>query len=32
MMQKYNPFGRGGSGAPMRDNIGNTISSRRPYS
>jgi hypothetical protein len=26
----YNPFGKGGAGAPFRDNSGNIIASRKP--
>jgi hypothetical protein len=26
----YNPFGRGGGGAPLRDQFGNVIVSRKP--
>ena len=31
-MQSYNPFGKGGAGAPRRDVEGNVISYRRPFS
>ena len=31
-MESYNPFGRGGAGAPFKDQEGNLISQRRPYS
>jgi len=27
---EYNPFGKGGAGAPMRDGGGNIVGSRRP--
>ena len=30
-MQSYNPFGKGGAGAPYRDEQGNMVS-KRPYS
>jgi len=30
-MNQYNPFGKGGAGAPFRDDQGNVVS-RRPYS
>lgn len=26
---EYNPFGKGGAGAPIRDNHGNVITSRK---
>lgn len=26
----YNPFGRGGAGAPVRDNYGNIVANRKP--
>jgi centrosome and spindle pole-associated protein 1 len=26
----YNPFGRGGGGAPLRDQFGNMVTSRKP--
>ena len=28
--QEYNPFGKGGAGAPNKDNQGNVIVSRKP--
>lgn len=28
-MQSYNPYGKGGSGAPLRDNTGNIITVRK---
>ena len=31
-MEQYNPFGRGGGGAPYRDEKGNMVASKRPYS
>ena len=31
-MSNYNPFGKGGAGAPMRDNEGNINASRRAVS
>eukprot|EP00347_Sterkiella_histriomuscorum_P020905 403336012 len=30
--RSYNPFGKGGSGAPFKDRDGNVIPNRRPYS
>lgn len=27
---EYNPFGKGGAGAPMRDNTGNIMVNRKP--
>jgi hypothetical protein len=31
-MQSYNPFGKGGGGAPYKDGLGNSIAQRRPFS
>ncbi len=28
-LNKYNPFGKDGSGAPMRDNMGNIVTVRK---
>lgn len=28
-MQTYNPFGKGGAGAPLRDKTGNIITARK---
>ena len=27
---EYNPFGRGGAGAPIKDNMGNVVANRKP--
>ncbi|CDW73295.1 UNKNOWN [Stylonychia lemnae] len=31
-LESYNPFGKGGAGAPFKDRDGNIISNRRPFS
>ena len=31
-LESYNPFGKGGAGAPFRDRDGNVVSNRRPFS